>query len=116
MRKPSSYLNSRHRPCDPHAGAESATQIARGAGTRRKEGAMTPRSGRIRLMGCALGVLVASIGVVDSRSAIAPAQQPRGTPPGPPTVTPALLPVSTHKAAPSPASTPGVSAQHRALL
>ena len=78
---------------------------------------MTPRSGRIRLMGCALGVLVASIGVVDSRSAIAPAQQPRDTPPGLRPVAPAPVPVSTHKAAPSPASTAGASAeQHRALL
>src|SRR5438093_336432 len=68
-------------------------------------------------MGCALGVLVALIGVVDSRSAIAPARQPRGTTPGPRPVAPAPAPVSTHKAAPAPASTAGASAeQHRALL
>jgi hypothetical protein len=74
---------------------------------------MTARSGRIRLLGCACGVLAASIGVLGSQSATSPPQPTPGTPASPRPS--AQVPVRT--AAPMPAASANRSPEpQRALL
>jgi hypothetical protein len=76
---------------------------------------MTPRFGRIRLMGCVLAVLVVWVAGVGSQSVILPPHKPAGTAATRPPVAPPPVPVHTTGQVPASTAHPSTE-RHRALL